>query len=274
MLSLWQLIKLLFKVLFLGRKHRKSMEQLRSSMGKQNAIGAMLEAYRVGDYETALQATAPLKEIDEACYSFFHGSMLNQIGRTQEAEKELRKCAALRQEEQLAAFAYSTHGQVLVELQRYEEGLKCFETSLGHDPSRGGADRDIAHMWLIRGKPDQALPWAKSALEKERASTMAAGSAAEKESCELNTREALATLAWAVASTDRDREEVDRLAAEAIPPPETRAPSSCAEVHVHLGKAYAALEDAAKSEWHFDEAARIDPKGLWGRAARSLVASR
>jgi tetratricopeptide (TPR) repeat protein len=168
----------------------------------------------------------------------------------------------------LAALAYSSHGQVLVELERCEEALKCFETSRQCDPNRGGADRDTAHAWLIRGKPEQALNWAKSALEKERAST------GDKESRELNLRESLATLAWAVASTRGDREEVDRLAAEAIPPPETRAPSSCAEVHIHLGKAYAALGDSAKSEWHFEEAARIDPKGLWGRAARSLVAAR
>jgi tetratricopeptide (TPR) repeat protein len=273
MLSLWQLIKLLFKVLFLGRKHRKSMEQLRSSIGKQKAVAAVLDAYRVGDYETALRATEPLKEIDGACYYFFHGSMLHQSGRAQEAEKELRKCTALRQGEQLASIAYSSHGQVLVELERYEEALKCFETSRRYDPKRGGADRDIAHTWLIRGKPEQALQWAKSALEKERAATLRLDLAADREALELNTREALATLAWALASTDKDREEVDRLAEEAIPPPETRAPSSCAEVHVHLGKAYAALGDPAKSEWHFEEAARIDPKGLWGRAARSLVVS-
>jgi tetratricopeptide (TPR) repeat protein len=268
MLSLWQLIQLLFKTILLGRKHRKSMDQLRSGMGKSRAIGAVLEAYRVGDYETALLATDPLKEIDAASYYFFHGSMLNQIGRIEEAEKELRKCAALRQEGQLASIAYSSHGQVLVELERYDEALKCFETSRRYGPDRGGPDRDTAQMHLIRGNSDQALKFAKSALEKETAS------GGDKESRELNMREALATLAWAVATTDRDREEVDRLAAEAIPPPDTRAPSSCAEVHVHLGKAYAALGDSAKSEWHFEEAARIDPNGSWGRAARSLVALR
>jgi tetratricopeptide (TPR) repeat protein len=266
--SIWRLIKMLFSVLSLGRRHRKSMEHLRSLMGKQRGIAAVLDAYRLGDYETGLRASAALQSADEASYYFFHGSMLTQLGRFQEAERDLRKCASLPQDGPLTAIAYSSLGQLLVESERYDEAMKCFETSLRHDPQRGASDRDIACAWLRRGKAAEALKSARAAVEKERGSTLPA------EAGDLNLREALATLAWAVASTSHDRGEVDHLAAEAAPPERTCAPASCAEVHVNLGKAYAALGDAHTCERHFAEAARVDPNGLWGRAANACAASR
>jgi len=266
--SIVRLIRMLFAVRSLRRRHRKSMEHFQSTTGKQRAIEAVVDAYRKGDYETGLRASETLKAIDEASFYFFQGSMLTQLGRFQEAESNLMKCASLRREAPLAAIAYSSLGQLLVETERYDEALKCFETSLAHDPARGASDRDIASLWLRRGKAEEALKWARLAVEKERASTLM------KESDELNLREALATLAWAIAATSRDREEVDHLAAEATPPEGTRAPASCAEVHVHLGKAYDALRDSPRCERHFENAARIDPAGLWGRAAKACAASR
>jgi tetratricopeptide (TPR) repeat protein len=244
------------------------MEHLRSLTKKQRAIKAVLDAYREGDYETGLHASAALQSVDEASYYFFHGSMLTQLGQFQEAERDLRKCASLPQDGPLTAIAYSSLGQLLVELERYDEAMKCFETSLRHDPQRGASDRDIASAWLRRGRAEEALKSARTAVEKERGSTLPA------EAGDLNLREALATLAWAVACTSRDRGEVDQLAAEAAPPEATRAPASCAEVHVLLGKAYGVLGDSPACERHFEEAVRVDPTGLWGRAAKACATSR
>jgi tetratricopeptide (TPR) repeat protein len=262
-MSLWRLFELLFQILTLGRAHKKSMAALRSSVAKQKAIGAVLEAYRRGDYQAGLAATEPLKTVDEASYHFFRGTMLMQLGQNDEAERHLGKCASIQQGEQLKALAYSSFGQVLIEQQRYDEAMKCFETSAQQDPKRGAGDRDFAHLWLRRGNPPEALKWAKTAVEKERAFPSAG------EARDLNMREALATLAWAVASTSHDRAQVDALATEATPPPDTPAPASCAEVHLSLAKAYEALGDSRKFAEHLDAAARIDPNGLWGRKAKA-----
>jgi len=85
-------------------------------------------------------------------------------------------------------------------------------------------------------------------------------------------------LAWAVAESSRDRTEVDRLVSEAVPMIETAHLSSgngaaqpvIAQVHYYCGRAYAALGDPVKGSQHFEEAARQDPKGKWGRHARAV----
>ena len=46
--------------------------------------------------------------------------------------------------------------------------------------------------------------------------------------------------------------------------------SSTALMHLHFGHAYAALGSGEKSASHFEEAARIDPNGLAGRAAMGV----
>jgi tetratricopeptide (TPR) repeat protein len=116
--------------------------------------------------------------------------------------------------------------------------------------------------WLRRGNPAEALNWARVAVEKGRAST-------QESRLDLSTN--LAMLAWAVASASGDRDEVDLAVDEAVSLAKARpVPASCAQVHVNSGRAYAALGDWRKSQEHFDAAARIDPNGLWGRAAKAL----
>jgi hypothetical protein len=43
-------------------------------------------------------------------------------------------------------------------------------------------------------------------------------------------------------------------------------------VHFQSGLAYAALGDEERSAQYLKEAARIDPQGRWGRAARAQAA--
>jgi tetratricopeptide (TPR) repeat protein len=196
---------MLFSILVNRRRHRAAMEKLRSGFSKQRAIGAIVETYRAGDYETALSAADALKEIDPSSYHFFRGWLLMQLDRFDEAERHLRNSAVMRSDGLLAAIVHSSLGQLLLERQQYERALECFQTSLRYAPERGATHRDFADAWLRRGDPQQGLKWAELAVAKERVSKM------PPESRDLDLSENLATLAWAVACASRDRAKVDRL---------------------------------------------------------------
>jgi tetratricopeptide (TPR) repeat protein len=272
-MSLWQLIKMLGMILVGRRRYNKGMRGLRTAFLRRDTINAVLDAYRRGDYASALQAAEAFKGNPElaASYFFFSGTMLMHLGRLQEAEQYLRRHLTVATDPKLTALANSSLGELLLEMQRYDEALECFETSLRHWPDRGSSHRDIAEAFLRRGGPTaEAVKWAQLAVKEDRSRDNPAGSPEAQEVYNTNLAEDLATLAWAVAEDSCDKAQVDRLVDEAVTllGPAT---SPAAQVHCHSGRAYLALSDSRKSEHHFDEAARIDPNGLWGRSARAMT---
>jgi tetratricopeptide (TPR) repeat protein len=260
----WQLIRGLFR-------HRKSMAKLRSLGDQRNALQAVMDAHRRGDYEAALHATEGLREGRGATptYGFFRGTMLMQLGQFAEAEKWLRESIARETDSRKSALGYSTLGKLLLEQQRYDEARECFEACRRQAPERGSSQRSIAEAWLRQGGHNsEALQAAKVAVDRDRV-----GEAVSQEVHDHNLGEDLATLAWAVAAATHDEPEVDRLVAEAVPLVDGGPTSSVAQVHYHSGRAYAALGDTGKSAHHFEEAARADRQGLWGQAARAMAGS-
>jgi len=274
-MSFWQIIKALIALVTGHRRYTKSMGQLRTYSLQSNAIEAVLDAYRRGDYRAALDAAQSMKDNPQlaASYFFFSGIMLMNLGRFQEAEQLLRRHLTAAPDDKRAALANSSLGHLLVELERYDEAMDCFQASLRHWPNRGSAHRDIAEACLRRGGPvSEAFNWAQLAVQEDRARDNPTGSPQMQEVCDINLAEDLATLAWAVAAGSRDRAQVDRLVDEAVSLVGTSA-SPAALVRCHAGLAYCALGDAAKSDEHFREAIRIDPHGLRGRSARALTTS-
>ena len=262
--TLWQLIRGLFR-------YRKSMANLRSLGNQRNALQAVMDTHRRGDYETALHAAEGLRVGGGAtpAYCYFRGSMLMELGRFEEAEKSLRESIARETDNRKSALGSSTLGQLLLEQQRYDEAMQCFDTCRRLAPQRGSSHRSMAEAWLRQGShASEALQAAKVAVGLDRVVE-----AVSQEVHDLNLGEDLATLAWAVAVATHDEPEVTRLVAEAIPLVGTGHTSSVAQVHYHSGRAYAALSDTGKSAQHFEQAAGIDPQGRWGRAARAMAGS-
>ena len=267
-MTLWQLFKEGLGALFRGGKRKKIRLRALALRARQEVIGRVMAAHRQGDYEGALRHADALEPLDVAVYHFFRGEALLHLGRLAEAETHLSKSASLPQPEGLRAIAYSTLGQVLVELQRSDEAMQCFEKSMKCAPNRGATDRGLAELMLRGGDSAEGMKWARRAVEKTRASTMSA------EVRDLNLGEALAVFAWATAAASADRNAVDRAAEEAVSLVQHRdSCSSRAQVHFHLGTAYKTLEDSAAAKRQFEAAAAIDPNGHWGRAARATRAA-
>jgi len=228
-----------------------------------------MQAYRRGDYETALRATEGLRAADqETSYCFFRGSMLMHLGRLDEAEPLQRRAVLRQSDPRRSALAYSQLGQNLQEQGRYDDAMDCFEAALRRCPGKGSVYRHLAELQLHRGDcPTEALKWANMATGAERASE--AETPGMEEVNRLNLGLALSALAWAVAVARQDRARVDQLMNEAIPLMGSNAKPYLAQAHYHAGRAYSALGDLGKQAEHFDEAARLDPKGTWGCLAKS-----
>ena len=274
-MTLWQSIKTLASLLSGRRRYKTAMSQIQTAQAHIDAIHAVMAAYRKGHYEEALQACEALKEANDtervASYFFFSGTMLMNLGRFEEAEQRLRRHLTLAIDDRRKALAYSTLGQFLTETHRYDEALECFQTSLRHWPDRGSAHRAIAEACLRQhGRVSEAVRWAQLALQEDRARMKPGDSPEAAESHIVNLAEDLATLAWAVAVSSRDRAEVDHLVDEASKLAVT-AVSPAALVHCHIGHAYLALGHEARSEQHFAEAARVDPNGFRGRSAQAML---
>lgn len=240
-----------------------------SAARKQNCLESMLNAYRMGQYDVALGLAERLYTGGEytPSYCFFRGCILMQLGRLDEAEHWLREAIPLESDLKQLASSQSALGEVLAQQGRFEEAMESFRASLRYVADRPSTQRGIAETYLLCGtSPREAWKWATTAVEAERASK-----AVPTEASRLNLGEDLATLAWAVASISLDADEVDALVTEAVVLAENHAVPSAAMVHHHSGRAYAALGEELRSELHLAEAARIDPKGIWGRAARKSI---
>ena len=243
-------------------------------------IEAVVEPYRRGDYETALQAAEGLRlgggEITGP-YCFFRGAVLAHLGRFEEAEVWLHRDIALRQNDKdtrLLGIACTTLGHLMLQTRRYDEAQECFEASLRHSPERGSGYRSMAELCLLRGdNPVEALRWAKLAIDHEQADQGLSPEARKEEARKINLGEHLATLAWATATATRDRSEVARFVTEAVDSVGAGSVAAAAQVQYQSGRAYAELGDIQASTQHYEEAARLDPQGNWGRAARVALAS-
>ena len=257
-----RLFELLVKFVRVYVEYRKARSKIRSGGWWAGRHRAMFDAYSRGDYEASLEISRGLFD------DFFTGNLLLQLGRFAEAEQLLQRAVDYQKEPRLAALANTVLGQLLLRQQNYERAIECFEVALRLWPDRGSTHRDIAEAWLRRGgNPSEPLRWARLAVEKERA-----GEGVSPETKKTNLSEDLATLAWAVAADSGDAAEVERLCAEAVGLCGAEPVTSAAQVHCHCGLAYAALGDEAKKGRHFEEAARVDPHGVWGREARSMTA--
>ena len=236
-------------------------------------INGVMEPYRRGDYESALEAAEAFRDDGEitAQYCFYRGSSLGHLGRLQEAETWFRRSIALHTqsgEKRYSAIALTALGEVLAQGGHYHEAEKCFEDSISMVPERSSGYRHLAELVLLRqGHPAEAVRWAKLAVEREQT-----GKPLSQDLRNLNLGECLATLAWATAAASHDTAEVARLADAAIASVGSSNVQSAAQVRYHLGCAFAELGDHDTSARHYEEAARIDPQGHWGRSARSRVA--
>jgi tetratricopeptide (TPR) repeat protein len=237
------------------------------------AIKAVMEPYRRGDYETALQASEGFRQGGEvtASYCFYRGSILEHLGRLEEAEVWLRRNIAMRdakREQRFLAIGFSVLGDVMLQGRRFDEAQECFETSMRHFPGRGAGYRSMAELCLLRRDSSaEALRWAKLAVGREQADQLS------RELRKINLGEDLATLAWATAADSHSASEVSRLVAEAVASVGASNVQSTALVHYQSGCAYAELGDLRSSAQHYEEAAKLDLQGHWGRAARAALRS-
>ena len=173
----------------------------------------------------------------------------------------------MKKQIRLTALSRSALGDLYLERGRYNEALRCFEAGVKDWPGRGGFHRGIAETLLRKGaRATEALKWARLAVDEERASKDYS-----QELRDTNLGEALATLAWAVAAELRDQNEATRLVAEAESKVGAFSVASTAQVQYLAGRAYEELGDRTRSAERFEEAARIDPRGRWGRAARAAA---
>jgi tetratricopeptide (TPR) repeat protein len=188
--------------------------------------------------------------------------MALQLGEFAEAEQVLRPLAQTEQNPKLGALIQSLLGSVLLEQSRYEEAMQCFQASFRLWPERGSTHRAIAETLLRRGGDSrEALRWARVAVQKEKS-----GPGLSSDSKAINLGEELATLAWAVAAHTRDATEVERLSEEVSMPALTPR-STQALAFYHFGLAWTELGNSPKSAAYFEHAARLDPNGIWGKAA-------
>jgi len=265
-------LRLLFRALGSDFGNQEKRNRLEASGFQRGAMEAVVEAYRRGDYDTALERSKVLRDAgDMASYSFYRGSLLIQVGEEKEAEAWMRRRLESISDARLRALSYGELGHVLMIQQRYDEAMEAFTACLKLWPNRPSSYRNVAECWLRQGdNAGEALKWAMEAVERQRAEQPETEGA--KLVHEINLAEELTTLAWAIAANGGDASEVNELVAEAVPLAGEQAVESTAMVHFQAGLAYAVLEDLETSGAYFEEAARVDPQGRWGREARAMMA--
>ncbi len=229
---------------------------------------AQLAAWRRGDYEGQLRAVESIRTWKPEAYLFFHAGASFELSGLHGAEECLRNCLEMTRAPRARAIRESHLGHVLLEQQRYAEAIACFEKSIAYWPQRGGGHRGIAQTLLRQGvQPEEALRQARQAVELDEAN-MKLGAEAR----DLNTAESLATLAWAEAVNGGDIAKVEQWLDQAIPLcPDTIVPIR-AQIHYHAGRAYSALGKTRESACEFERAAKLDPKGNYGRLAKAAMA--
>jgi tetratricopeptide (TPR) repeat protein len=264
-----------------------SAERLRArSVATLQAINAVMEPYRRGDYEAALLGAESFRRGGQvtASYCFYRGSSLAHLGRLEEAEVWLRRNIVMRDGESLRgedatwskakkkrylAIAYSSLAHLMLQAGRFDEARECFETSIRHVPDRGSAYRGMAVLCLMRrDSPAEALRWIKLGIERDQTDPTLSPQVRK-----LSLGEGIAVLAWATAAESRSASDVALWVTEAIKIVGNSDIGSTAQVHYHSGCAWAELGDLQASALQYQEAFRLDPQGESGRAARAALRS-
>jgi len=244
------------------------------------AIHVVMEPYRRGDYEAALRGSEKFWHRGQVTvhYCFYRGSILAYLGRLEEAEIWLRRNIAMRDEEpvpgkekqrRLLAIGYTCLGELMLQAGRFDEAGECFEKSIRHVPERGSCYLGMAELCLMRrDNPAEALRWAKRGIACEEVDPITS-----REVRAVNLGKGTAILAWATAAYSRSASDMASLVTEAINSVGNSSVSSTARVHYHSGCAWAELGDLQASALQYQKAAKLDPQGEWGRAARAALRS-
>jgi len=248
--------------------------------------------YRQGNYEAALCATEEIRirtgthaeQLESTRkYNYLRGSFLAQLGRIDEAEICLRRNIAILEqsigkrpwlrgvpEKRLLDNGFSSLGELLLKARRFDEARECFEKSIHHDPEDHLGYLGMADSYLMSSaSPAEALRWARLAIAHTQTDEFP-----EPELRKIHLATSLVTLAWATAVTSGNASEVALWITEAQTIDRAGYVPVAANVQYYAGCAYAELRDSENSLKHFDECARIDTQGYWGREARRMMQSK
>jgi tetratricopeptide (TPR) repeat protein len=230
-------------------------------------------AYAAGNYQRQLSIVSLYRFTMPAAHLFFRGAAYHQLGRLDQAERDLRQSLAKRTDAARRTVCRDELGLVLLDQARYDDALACFNECIAESPRRGGGYRGIAETLLRRGGEDAAaLRSARLAVDADRAAKVGRGRLARKV-YGLNLAESLAFLAWAQARSGAETVEVDRNLSDAFKYCGESTKPVLARIHYCAGQAYSALGNAAQSERHFQLAAQTDPSGNYGRLAGAATAA-
>jgi tetratricopeptide (TPR) repeat protein len=193
----------------------------------------------------------------------------------EEAEACLSQCSQMEYDWHKMALYKDALGQALVEQQRYDEAIVCFERGIPDWPEHGGCHRGIAATLLRQGgRATEAFGWARVAVNLDEVHSKGIVRVHDLHLGEARVWDlgkSLAILAWAEAVSAGDAAEVERLLARAFTLcPETVVPVR-AQVHYYAGRAYSALGKAEDSASQFERAASLDPNGNFGRLGKAAV---
>jgi tetratricopeptide (TPR) repeat protein len=263
----WLLLAVILFIYLIGG--RKGSGVIAREMRKRRGINGVIEAYRAGDYATALQKADSLKDGSSktAEYCFFRGTMLHHLGRLSEAEASLREGLPMESDSRQRALVHNTLASVLMDQERFPEAIAFFENAGRVWPDRGASLRGIAEVWLRQGREfAEALDQAQRAVDIDRRAE-----GMPKAVLDERLGEDLVVLAWAVAAHSKDAAQVESLIAESFSLCGSKSKPILAQLYYHAGRAYAALDMAEKSRAHFQQAAQTDPQGIVGQLARAML---
>lgn len=235
-------------------------------------LKAQIAAYSRGDYQAQANIVQGfrVKGSEPNDYLFLHGTACFELGRLEQAEREIRRSLEKETNAQLQITCRDQLGRVYMEQSRWEEASECFRQCIAQNPKRGGSHRSMAEWLLRRGEqPEAALQAARRAVDADRAEKTRRGWLG-KEVHNSNLAESLAILAWALARNHGDPAEVDRAVKEAFALADATKPI-LTELHYAAGQAYAALGNAGESSRHFQRGVEIDPVGNYGRLCQGMA---
>jgi len=264
-LMIWPIVALLA---FFGFRVLTGNGVIAQAIRTARAMNTAMAAYRIGDYDTALQKAEGLKGTSTTAeYCFFRGSVLHHLGRFDEAEASLRQGLPLEEDPRQKALVYNSLASVLMDQRRFPEAIAFFENAGRAWPGRGSNQSGIAEVWLRQGRElPEALEHARQAVDIDRRAT-----GMKKEALDSRLGEDLVIMAWAVAANSGDVREVESLLSEAFPLCGTKTRPVLAQIHYHAGKAYEALRITQKTREHFRQAIEADPKGNSARLVRGAL---
>lgn len=235
---------------------------------RPKVVEKIIDAYKRGDYQTALATCEGLKENGKPTpdYYFFRGEMLLHQRQLKDAEYMLRLAVPIQKDQRKRALVQSSIGHANLQQSRPDKAMECFEESLRDWHDRAASHRDMAEAYLAKENNTEALRWARYAVEKERFGT---GVSAEERRVNLGMN--LAILAWAMAVNSESPAKVEAVIEEAVLSVGISWAPEAAKVHTCAGNAWVSLGQKQSAVNHFETAAKIDPHGLWGHKARFLA---